>query len=393
VASPDVVRIGIVAGEASGDQLGAGLITSLRQKYPDAIFEGLGGPKMQGLGFHSLFPMDRLSVMGLVEPLKRLPELLRIRKALYNRFIEHRFDLVVGIDSPDFNLGLELKLRQQGVVTAHYVSPSVWAWRQGRVKKIAKAVDHMLCLFPFERDFYLEHQVPVTCVGHPLADEIPLQIDGAKARNALSLPAGPILAIMPGSRQGEVAQMTPLFLAVATQLLKQVRDLHFVIPSANEHRHEQLTDVLSQYPELPVTLIKGNSHDVMAAADAVLLTSGTTALEAMLLKKPMVVAYRMGKGSYWLLSKLVKSPFIALPNLIAGRALVPEFLQDDATIENLKTAVLAQLTDSGVRHNLIAEFSRLHGELRCNASARAAEALGTLIEQRKPTVSTISPLK
>lgn len=377
------IRIGLVAGELSGDQLGAGLISSLRNHFPNAVFEGIGGPKMVQQGFNSLFALERLSVMGFVEPLKRLPELLRMRRRLYEHFLEHRFDLVVGIDSPDFNLGLECKLRKRGILTAHYVSPSVWAWRQGRIKKIRRAVDHMLTLLPFESDFYRQHGVPVTCVGHPLADDIPLEPDVTVARESLGLGEGKVLAVMPGSRGSEVAMMGPLFLEVMQHLHTQQPALQFVIPSANRERHSQLEVLLATRPMLPVKLVEGDSHTVMAAADAVLLTSGTTALEAMLLKKPMVVAYKMGDFSYKLLSRLVKTPYIALPNLLAGQALVPELIQNDATVPALTKAVTAQLDDGKNREQLIRRFTVLHQSLRQNASATAAQALAELIHQRQ----------
>lgn len=378
------IRIGIVAGEASGDRLGAALMPALREYFPDAVFEGIGGERMLAQGFHSLHAQERLAVMGLVEPLKRLPELLRIRRDLFRHFVASGATLVVGIDSPDFNLGLELKLRRQGILTAHYVSPSVWAWRQGRVKKIARAVDHMLTLLPFESAFYQQHGVPVTFVGHPLADEIPLVPDPQRARHQLGLSLhGPLLAIMPGSRGGEVALMGPLFLEVVEWLLAREPELRFVIPSANAERHAQLEQLLAERASLPITLVRGSSHDVMEAADAVLLTSGTTALEAMLLKKPMVVAYRLGGASHWLLSRLVKTPWISLPNLIAGKTLVPELIQGAATVDRLGAEVLRHLRDETLRSDLIATFTALHSELRRDASRTAAAALAQMISGRR----------
>ena len=380
----DSIHIVIVAGEDSGDQLGAALIPALREHFPGAVFEGIGGERMIAAGFRSLHPQERLAVMGLVEPLKRLPELLRIRADLQRHFLAHDFDLVLGIDSPDFNLGLELRLRERGLLTAHYVSPSVWAWRQGRIKKIARAVDHMLTLLPFESDFYRRHRVPVTFVGHPLADSMPLTPDPAAARQRLGLPVeGRILALMPGSRGGEISLMGPLFLDVARWLLARQPDLSFVIPSANDIRHDQLRALLQERPELPVTLVRGQSHLVMETADAVLLTSGTTALEAMLLKKPMVVSYRMGGASYWLLSKLVKTPWISLPNLIAGKELVPELIQDAATVERLGEETLRLLRDDTLRAELVAAFTAMHRELRRDASRVAAEVLAAMIHERR----------
>lgn len=379
IVSEKPLRIGIVAGEISGDSLGGELIERLRGHFPNAQFEGLGGDTMIKAGLRSLFPMDRLSVMGFIEPLKRLPELLRIRKTLYHHFLDWGADIVVGIDSPDFNLGLELKLRKKGVLTAHYVSPSVWAWRQGRVKKIARAVDHMLTLFPFEKNFFVEHQVPVTFVGHPLADRIPAEVDQAAARQELGLGAGPILAIMPGSRGSEVGQMGKLFLDAARGLKQRHPELHFIIPSASDARHSELAVLLEEYRDLGVTLVKGQSHVVMSASDGVLLTSGTTALEAMLLKKPMVVAYRMGGASYWLASRLVKTPYISIPNLIAGEPLVPELIQDAASVSNLIEHTDKLLFDQARREGLIARFNQLHQSLGQGASDTAARVLAELL--------------
>ncbi len=380
------LRIGLVAGEASGDILGADLIRAIRERHPDAQFDGIGGLRMCAQGFTSLFPMERLSVMGLVEPLKRLPELLRIRRSLRDHFLHTQPDLVLGIDSPDFNLGLELKLRQSGLTTAHYVSPSVWAWRQGRIHKIARAVDHMLCLFPFEEAFYREHQVPVSFVGHPLADQIPLDDQQAGARAELGIDAGAqVLALLPGSRGGEVQQLAPAFLATARWLHEREPALQFLLPAANAERMAQLRELMaSELPaDFPLQLLEGQSQTAMAAADAVLMASGTTTLEAMLLKRPMVVCYRFGALSYAILSRLVKSKFIALPNLLAGRELVPERVQDDVCPEVLGPLLLERLRDPALRARLTEEFSHLHGELARGAGERAAASLLALIEERR----------
>lgn len=375
------IRIGVVVGEASGDQLGAGLLRELRRLYPEAIFEGIGGPKMQAQGFNSLFPMERLSVMGLVEPLKRLPELLGIRRGLYQHFLRHRFDLVVGIDSPDFNLGLELKLRKQGIKTAHYVSPSVWAWRQGRIKKIARAVDLMITLFPFEADFYRQHQVSVACVGHPLAEEIPIEPDTAGARAQLGIaPDATVLTLMPGSRGSEVEALGRLFLETAQRCRESVDNLQLLIPAASDERRAQLAALLEDYPNLPCSLLSGQSHLAMSAADAVLLSSGTSALEAMLLKKPMVVSYRLGKWTYALVSRMLKVDYVSLPNLLANEELVPELLQEQATVDNLSEAVKGLLLDSQRVAHLKQRFTELHQGLRHGGSEAAAQALSTLIE-------------
>ncbi len=375
------IRIGLVAGEASGDQLGAGLIRALKSYYPDAHFEGIGGAKMLDEGFQSLFPIDRLSVMGLVEPLKRLPELLKIRKALFKHFHDNHFDLVVGIDSPDFNLGLERKLRRKGIKTAHYVSPSVWAWRQGRIKKIAQAVDLMLTLLPFEEAFYRERGVPVVCVGHPLAETIPLETNTSDARKKLDIPEGcPVMTIMPGSRASEVEALGRLFLDVGQRCSTKVPGLHLVVPTASPERRGELELILKNYPGLSVTLLDGQSLTAMAAADVVLLSSGTSALEAMLLKKPMVVSYRLGKYTYAIVSKMVKIPFVSLPNLLANEALVPELLQDDATVENLCEAVLAYFSEPDRVSVLERRFTELHESLRYGGSKTAASALVKLLK-------------
>lgn len=374
-----VPHFGLVAGEASGDQLGEGLIYELKARYPGARFSGIGGEKMIAQGMESLFPLERLSVMGFVEPLKRLPELISIRRQLYRHFVEQQVDVFIGIDAPDFNLGLEKKLRKQCIRTTHYVSPSVWAWRHGRIKKIRKAVDLMLCLLPFEQAFYEQHGVEAICVGHPLADSFLDQPDTTGARKALGLiQHAPVLTIMPGSRGSEIAMLGELFLQVAAQCRETLPDLQLVIPAANSARREQLQTLLGQFPNLPVTLLDKQSHRAMEAADVVLLASGTTALEAMLLKKPMVVSYRMGKWSYKLAERLVKVKHISLPNLLAGDGMVPELIQDQATVENLTAAVLAQF-DPARSAMLNDRFSELHRLLQRGGSAAAADAIGELL--------------
>jgi lipid-A-disaccharide synthase len=387
----NALRIGIVVGEASGDILGAGLMRALRQKYPQAVFEGIGGPKMLAEGFHSFFPQDRLAVMGLWEPLARLWELLAIRRHLKNHFSEHKPAVFIGIDAPDFNLDLELALRKNGVKTAHYVSPSVWAWRQGRVKKIAKAVDLMLTLFPFEAQFYRDHQVPVAFVGHPLADEIPLVTDQQKAieelflvDNKTSVKIGDkkIIALLPGSRQSEVERIGPLFWQTAQYCLEQHKNIIFLVPSANPLRHQQLQQQIeASARHLPIILIQGQSHLVMQAADVVLMASGTTTLEAMLLKRPMVIAYKVAAFTYWLLSKLVKVKTIGLPNLLAGKLLIPEFIQHAATPQAVGDAVLKYLHNTNAIADLKQQFTDLHHLLKQNADQKAAAAIAELIER------------
>ena len=377
------LRIGIVVGEASGDQLGAGLITALQSSHPDAIFEGVGGTKMQALGFTSLYPMETLSVMGLVEPLKRLPELLRMRRGLVDHFIADPPDVFIGIDAPDFNLGIELRLKKAGISTVHYVSPSVWAWRQGRIKKIARAVDHMLTLLPFEADFYHRHNVPVTFVGHPLADELPLAPDMSAARSQLNLPNdGLLIALLPGSRQSEVALLGQLFLDAARLCLQARPELTFVLPAANPARRKQIDAMLADAGGLPITVLDGQSHLAMEAADVVLLASGTTALEAMLLKKPMVVSYKAGWLTHAIISRMLKVPYVSLPNLLADRELVPEVLQDDATAETLSTLLLERLGDSALAVKLRSDFTELHQQIKCNGNQKAAAAVLSVIEKQ-----------
>jgi lipid-A-disaccharide synthase len=369
----------MVAGEASGDVLGADLIRALKKHYPNAIFEGIGGPKMQAEGFQSLFEMERLSVMGFVEPLKRLPELLGIRRAIVNRYTENQPAVFVGIDSPDFNTTIEFRLRKAGVKTVHYVSPSVWAWRQGRIKKIKKSVDLMLCLLPFEAAFYVQHEVPVRFVGHPLAGQFGDQPDIQGARLQLGLDTDrPVLCIMPGSRAGEVNMMAEVFLDTASAVLASVDGLQLVIPAANDARYAQLTDILAARPELDIKLLLQQSHLAMEASDAVLLASGTTALEAMLLKKPMVVSYRLGALTYKLLSPFIKTPFVSIPNLLANKMLVPELVQDQAVVSELAPAVLDAL-DQSKCPALVTSFDVLHQQLAVESGAIAATAIAELV--------------
>lgn len=380
--------IGIVVGEASGDLLGAGLMRALKQHFPDAVFQGIGGPRMLAEGFQSLFPQDRLAVMGLVEPLARLPELLRIRRSLRQHFLRQRPSVFIGIDSPDFNLDLELSLRKQGIKTVHYVSPSVWAWRQGRIKKIAQAVDLMLTLLPFEADFYRDNSVPVAYVGHPLADEIPLQPNPAAALEALQLTdiaAGKkIIALLPGSRSGEVSRMGPLFWQVADYCAAKQKDLLFLVPSANAARHQQLEEQLQGFStDLPIRLVEGQSHKIMEASDVVVMASGTTTLEAMLLKRPMVIAYKVAALTYALLAKLVKVKFIGLPNLLANRGVVPEFIQERATPVAIGDALLNYLNNPSTTKKLMATFEELHLQLRQNSDEQAALAIAALINRKR----------
>ncbi|AEB59348.1 lipid-A-disaccharide synthase [Ectopseudomonas mendocina] len=366
------LRVALVAGEASGDILGSGLMQAIKQRYPNAEFIGVGGSRMEAEGLKSYFPMERLAVMGLVEVLGRLFELLGRRRQLARDLIAAKPDVFIGIDAPDFNLGLELKLRRAGIKTVHYVSPSVWAWRQKRVLKIREACDLMLTLFPFEAQFYDEHQVPVRFVGHPLADAIPQQADRAGARAALDLPHDePVVALMPGSRGGEVARLGELFLDAAIRLRALRPAVRFLLPCATPERREQLEQMLAGR-DLPLTLLNGRSHEALAACDAVLIASGTATLEALLYKRPMVVAYRVAPLTYRILKRLVKSPYISLPNLLAERLLVPELIQDAATPEALAQTV-APLIDGGQVQT--EGFDVIHRALRRDASVSAADAV------------------
>lgn len=376
------LRIALVAGEASGDILGAGLMRALKAQHPAVEFIGVGGPLMQAEGLTSYFPMERLSVMGLVEVLGRLRELLARRKLLIQTLIEEKPDVFIGIDAPDFTLNIELKLRQAGIKTVHYVSPSVWAWRQKRVLKIREGCDLMLTLLPFEARFYEEKGVPVRFVGHTLADAIPLQADRAAARAELGLPDGPLVALMPGSRGGEVGRLASVFFDAAERLQALKPGVRFVLPCASPQRRAQIETLLDGR-NLPLTLLDGQSHLALAACDAVLIASGTATLEALLYKRPMVVAYRLAPLTFWILKRMVKSPYISLPNLLAQRLLVPELLQDDATPEALAQTLLP-LIDGGKEQTR--GFDDIHRTLRRDASNQAADAVLTLIGKQQETL-------
>lgn len=374
------LRVGIVVGEASGDILGAALLKALKEQFASVEAVGIAGPLLQAEGCRSLFDMERLSVMGILEPLKRLPELLSIRKSLVTHFTSNPPDVFIGIDSPDFNLHLEYLLKQQGIITTHIVSPSVWAWRRGRIKKIRASVDLMLTLFPFEASFYEAENVPVIFVGHPLADQYEQTVDILAARKELGIKAkGKVLGLLPGSRGGEVKLLAPVFLAAARQCLDTEPNCQFLIPAANEARYKQLQAIVSEFDDLPIKLIRGQSAQAMAASDGLLMASGTATLEALLLKKPMVVAYKMAPLSYGIISRMLTTKYVALPNLLAGTKLVPEFIQSDVMPETLAQAMLSQLADREQREFLHKEFTAIHNTLRCNFGTRAAEAIGEIL--------------
>ena len=378
----DAPLIALIAGEASGDILGAGLMQSLQARYPGARFIGVGGSEMAAAGLDSLFPMEKLSVMGITEVLAHLPELLRLRKQLVRFLLEQQPDVVIGIDSPDFTLPIARRLHERGLKTVHYVSPSVWAWRQGRIKGIKKSIDLMLCLLPFEARFYEEHQVPVAFVGHPLADRVPLQTDTPAARKALGLRSDDtLLAVLPGSRGGEVGQLMPVFLDAMVALNASRPALRFVIPAANAARREQIETLLEQAPDLPVPLVDGESRTVMAASDVILMSSGTATLEGLLVGKPMVVGYRVGKVTYAIARRLVKSEFVSLPNLLCREAMVPELIQDDLTCDAIVAEVNRWLDNPAQAQALVSRFQAVHEQLRGGASEKAADAVSQLLER------------
>jgi len=376
-------RVYLVAGELSGDILGAGLMRALKARHPEVTFRGIGGPRMMAEGIDSRFPLETLSVMGLVEVLRHLPGLVRVRRALRRDALAWQPDIMVGIDAPDFNLGLERQLREAGLTTAHYVSPSVWAWRQGRVKGISRAVDAMLTFLPFEAAFYRHHQVPVAFVGHPLADELPLENDRTGAREALGLSAAdPVLAVLPGSRASEIRFLGATFLAAAERLCASRPGLRVVIPAASALRRAELDALLVDYPALQdgrLMLIDGQAREAMVAADVVLLASGTAALEAMLCHRAMLVAYKLAPVTHWLAKRLVKTAWISLPNLIARESLVPELIQEAASAEAIAARLGAQLDDSAAREALEARFATMHAGLQRNASGRACDAIEALV--------------
>jgi len=378
------VKIALVAGEASGDLLGAGLIAALRARFPDAEFAGIGGEAMRAAGLDAWHDADELSVMGLSEVVSHLPRLLRLRRTLRERLLDWRPDVFIGIDAPDFNLGVERWLKQRGLRTVHYVSPSVWAWREGRAEKIGRSADLVLCLFPMEPAIYAKHGVDARFVGHPLADTMPLDPDRAGARDALELPRdAPVLAVLPGSRLGEIERLGAIFLQAASLVSRQVPDLHVVIPAATPACRLAIEQLLSdsRFPIAHSRLLAGNARTAMVASDVVLLASGTATLEALLAQRPMVVGYRIAPLTHAIVKRLglLKVDTYSLPNVLAGERLVPELMQHDCTPDRLAAAVLRWFHEPAAAAALVPRFRALHQDLRRDASAQAADAVAELL--------------
>jgi lipid-A-disaccharide synthase len=372
------IVIGIVAGEASGDLLGSHLMAALKEARPDLQFVGIGGPKMQSAGMEVLFPMEKLAVNGYVEVLRHYREIGGIRRKLRAYFLARRPDLFIAIDAPDFNLDLELALKQQGIPTIHYVSPSIWAWRGERIHKIKRAVSHMLTLFPHEPKLYQQASVPVDFVGHPLADMLPDQPKRAEMRDAMRIPLQvKVFAFLPGSRQSEVKQLAHTYIETAKLILQRLPDARFLVPLVSRETRgifeQALYDCEAQ--QLPITLLFGHAQDAMIAADGVLVASGTATLECALLKRPMVITYRMSALSWWLMKRKSYQPYFGLPNILCGRFVVPELMQEDATPENLTQALLNLVNNAEAVAQLAETFKALHQTLRQNTAQKAAAAI------------------
>ncbi len=380
------MHFALIAGEASGDLLGGALITALRARFPDARFSGVTGPRMRDAGCESIASIDRLSVMGIAEVLPKLPDLFRLRSELVECLSADPPDAVIGIDAPDFNLGLERRLRERGMTTVHLVSPTVWAWRQGRVKTIARSADLVLCLFPFEPKFYSGHGVRAEYVGHPLAEELAEPMARAEARRLLGLPVdGPCLAVLPGSRGGELAKLAVPFAQAASLLAKRVPGLSLVTPIAKPSLRPVMAQAIAEHaPALNWVLVDGQSREAMRAADAVLLASGTATLECLLLARPMVVGYRMSAFTAFLLDTLglLKVRHVSLPNLLSAEPVVPEFLQQHLQPAAMAEALQVLLDDPAARERQLAQFAPVRAELRRNAAQASAAAIAELIAGR-----------
>jgi lipid-A-disaccharide synthase len=380
-ASERPLRIALVAGEASGDQLGAGLIAEIKQRYPDAEFAGVGGQLMHQAGQTLWHDYHALAVMGLVEVLKHLPRLLALRKSLLNRIIAWKPDVFIGIDAPDFNLGLEKKLKKRGIKTVHYVSPSVWAWRASRAKKIGQSADLVLCLFPMEPPIYAQYGANAYFVGHPIAERFDLQPNQLDAKTALQLqPDMPTLALLPGSRLSEIEKLLPVFLNAAQLIQHAAPKLQIAIPAANAKCAQAIKDITAQSKLQHLYFYDGHSHEAMIAADVILLASGTAALEAMLAKRPMVVAYKISPITYFIVKTfgLLKVEHVSLPNVLANQRIVPELMQDDCTAEKIAAEIL-KLLGSDEHQALIHTFTDIHLQLKQDANRLAADGVLRLL--------------
>lgn len=381
----ELLRVGMVAGEASGDLLAAHLIAALKARRRSMVFAGIGGPRMIAEGFESHYPIEKLSVRGYTEVLRHYTEIMGIRRRLTKAMIRERPDLFIGVDSSEFNLGLERRLKDAGIPTVHYVSPSVWAWRRGRVKRIARAVNRILVMFPFEKPIYEQAGIPVSYVGHPLADVIPLEPKKDEARAQLRLPGGKlIVALLPGSRRSEVHYMASAFILAAHRLRQEIHDVHFVCPTVTRATRDLVERALHEHQltDLPLTLLFGHSHEALAAADLALVASGTATLETALFKTPMVIAYRQSPISWRLMRRMLYLPYVGMPNILAGERLVPELLQDDATPAALSAALLALWRDKPARERQLARFHEIHHLLRQNTAEKAAEAVLGMLEKK-----------
>jgi lipid-A-disaccharide synthase len=379
-----IKTIAMVAGEASGDLLGSHLMEALKQVLPDIRFIGIGGPKMQAAGMEVLFPMEKLAVRGYVEVLRHYREIVGIRSKLRTQLIANPPDLFIGVDAPDFNIDLELALKKRGIPTVHYVSPSIWAWRSERIHKIRRAVSHMLVLFPFEAPLYEKAGVPVTYVGHPLADILPDEPDRALMRDQMHLPGhAMVFALLPGSRQSEVRQMAGIMIETARLISKKYPDVRFLVPLVSRETRMIFENERwrLEAQDLPFTLLFGHAQDAMIAADGVLVASGTATLEAALLKRPMVITYRMPAFTYWLSMRKKYQPWVGLPNILTGRFVVPELLQDDAAPENLAQALCNLVADKHAVEELERIFSDMHTALRQNTAHKAAQAILPYLER------------
>ncbi|MBI4987459.1 MAG: lipid-A-disaccharide synthase [Rhodocyclales bacterium] len=368
----------MVAGEASGDLLASHLIQALKRRLPEADFYGIGGPRMQAAGFRTLFPAEKLAVRGYAEVLRHYREITGIRRKFLAGMLDDPPQAFIGVDAPDFNLHLEKRLKAHGIPAIHYVSPSIWAWRGGRIRGIAQSVSHMLALFPFEEEIYRRNSIPVSYVGHPLADVIPLEVDRSALREKLDIPQDQLVfALLPGSRQSELHFMAETFIEAAKRLHQRFPQARFLVPLATRETRDMFELALYRLSAqaLPITRLFGHAHDALGVADGVLVASGTATLEAALLKKPMVIAYRMSPWSWRLMRRMKYQPWVGLPNILSGRFVVPEFLQDDATPDNLAQALGNLVEDQATCRRIAGVFTLLHEQLRQDSSERAADAI------------------